>query len=192
MLTYNLIAEFIATSFTQCFSYHGEDFLTNCLLPYTPQQTNLGGNRRTLNLPQHSLNSHLDSKDDPFHKNGAISSPNLLLQTDNLPFDTLLNKPHSNDLTFGNNPSLPPTPPSRLKMVTSLWMRFRDATLLASQLWTGLLYNGNHKLCPIKLRTYYPPNFSLNFSEVLSIDLATNFDLFYKDFPKGLFSEVRF
>ena len=176
----------------QCCSYHEGDFLTNSLLPYTPQQTNLGGNTITLNFTQHSLNSLLDSKEDPVHKNEANSSSNLLLQTDNLPFDMILNKPQSSDQTSRNKPSLSSTPPSRLKIVTSLWMRFRDSTLMASQLWTGLLYNGNHKLCPIKLRTYYPPSFSLNFSEVLSIDLATNFDLFYKDFPEGLFSEVRF
>ena len=164
------------------------------MLPYTKQQTNLGGKKKALILPlsQHSLNTHLDSKDDPVHKNEAISSPNLLFQTEKLPFDTLLNKPQSSDQLSGNKPSLLSTPPSKLKIVTSLWMRFRDATLLASQLWTGLLYNGDHKLCPIKLRSYYPPSFSLNFSEVLSIDLATNFDLFYEDFPKGLFSEVNF
>ena len=71
-----------------------------------------------------------------------------------------------------------------------LWKRFKEAAMSAPQLWSGVLYNGEHRLCPIKLITYYPPSFSLHFSELINIELATSFELFYKEFPRGLFTSV--
>ena len=106
-----------------------------------------------------------------------IHTTNIFPHTDKLPFDSTLNL----SLQLEHRGSQ-----------VSLWKRFKEAALSASQLWTGVLYNGDHKLCPIKLRTYYPPSFSLHFSEFISIELATHFDLFFKEFPRGLFTTVSY
>ncbi|KAI6648793.1 hypothetical protein LOD99_7056 [Oopsacas minuta] len=142
----------------------------------------------TASLYQQSIGSSLQPKNDSVHNIDPLSPAAILFQTDKLPFDALLNKQEIHDKNLSQEvPPLPSHLTDRHALIP-LWKKFREATLLASQLWSGLLYNGNHKLCLIKLRTYYPPSFPLHFSEVINIELATSFDLFYKEFPQGLFS----